>query len=302
MLTQLINKWAVPVKRRVVVHVRKPGTLAACILPLFKYQITHLVVEGQINGSDLAYLREMAGSNAEGMETKGKLSVLDLSRASFVSGGSPYYHRNHMKGGKIGKYAFYRCYRLTRVILPADTTSIGEGAFGYCISLKNIIIPDLVRRIGTLAFFRCESLTSITLGRRVVAIGDSAFLNCTELKRFIISDAKVALRLDDKMFQNCPLEKLYIGRNIEYAESPFEKNRALKEVAFGKMVTCIGESIFTKCHKLADLYVLNATPPCAEDSFNSRSRGITLHVPALARRAYEQCAPWNSFRSIVAIF
>ncbi len=301
MLAQLINKWAGPVKRRVVVHVRKPGTLHSYILPLFKYQITHLVVEGQINGSDLAYLREMAGSNAEGMETQGKLSVLDLSRATFVSGGNPYYHRNHMKGGKIGKYAFYRCYRLTRIILPADITIIGEGAFGYCTSLKNIIIPDLVCRIGALAFFRCEALTSITLGHRVVSIGESAFFNCTELRRIIISDAKIALRLNDKMFQNCPLEKLYIGRNIEYAESPFEKNKELKEVMFGRMVTCIGKSIFTKCHKLADLYVLNATPPCAEDSFNSRSQGITLHVPALARRTYEQYSPWNHFRSIEPI-
>ncbi len=301
MFSQLINKWMLPVRRRVMVRVRKPGTLASCILPLFKYKITHLVVEGRLNGTDMSYLREMAGSDAEGMETRGRLSVLDLSRASFVSGGQPYYHRHRMESGKVGKYAFYRCYRLTRIVLPAETRSIGEGAFGYCLGLKSIVMPDTIHRIGALAFFRCEELSSITLGRRVAKIGDYAFRNCKALKRFVIADGKSALRLDYKMFLNCPLEHLYIGRNLEYVESPFEKNKELKEVMFGKMVTRIGKRIFTRCHQLVDVYMLNSTPPCAEDSFNSRSRGITLHVPDLARKTYAQDAPWNMFRSIVPI-
>ena len=69
-------------------------------------------------------------------------------------------------------------------IIPADgsVTSIGDGAFYYCSSLKSITIPDSITSIGHYAFFYCSSLTSITIPKSVTNIGDDGFEGCDSLK------------------------------------------------------------------------------------------------------------------------
>ena len=65
-----------------------------------KNLITNLKINGEINGTDLRLIREMAGRSVKGSdwepdeETEGKLSILDLSDAKIVSGGDPYYIKN----------------------------------------------------------------------------------------------------------------------------------------------------------------------------------------------------------------
>ncbi len=59
--------------------------------------------------------------------------------------------------------------------------SIGDFAFEYCTSLKNITIPDSVTSIGGWAFSSCDSLTSIQIPDSVTSIGSSAFSGCTSL-------------------------------------------------------------------------------------------------------------------------
>lgn len=67
-----------------------PGTLSSLINVNDKYSITNLVVKGSINGTDIAFLRDMCGKDANGQDTAGKLSSLDLSSARIVEGGSIY--------------------------------------------------------------------------------------------------------------------------------------------------------------------------------------------------------------------
>ncbi|MBQ8395113.1 MAG: leucine-rich repeat protein [Clostridia bacterium] len=65
---------------------------------------------------------------------------------------------------RLGNYAFYECSNLKSVIFGENSqlTSIGDYAFQYCNSLKEIVIPDGVTSIGKYAFFECSSLTTIT--------------------------------------------------------------------------------------------------------------------------------------------
>ena len=75
----------------------------------------------------------------------------------------------------IGDVAFGGCISLTEIIIPNSVTSIGDYAFNDCTSLTEIIIPDGVTSIGEGAFWGCTSLTSITIPNSVTSIGNYSF-------------------------------------------------------------------------------------------------------------------------------
>ena len=72
-------------------------------------------------------------------------------------------------------------------IIPDSVTSIGDGAFGGCISLQSVTIPDSVTSIGDGAFGGCKSLQSVTIPDSVTSIGHSAFGRCASLQFIFIS-------------------------------------------------------------------------------------------------------------------
>ena len=127
------------ITNQVVINLDEPGTLPQKISASDKYLITNLKVKGNINGTDLGFLREMAGQSKNGGidPTEGKLSILDLSEAKILRGGDPYitwdngfYSENN---DEIGKNVFSCCDGLKSITLPKDLTSIAENAFAYCI-------------------------------------------------------------------------------------------------------------------------------------------------------------------------
>ena len=122
------------ITRQITITLEKAGTLPDRIASSKKNKITNLKIIGEINGTDLRMIREMAGSNSNGNSTDGKLSVLDLSEAKIVKGGDSYYNDYndndyYTSNDVIGSEAFRACSGLTSLTLPASITSIGFGAF-----------------------------------------------------------------------------------------------------------------------------------------------------------------------------
>ena len=75
----------------------------------------------------------------------------------------------------------------TNVVIPSEiygmpVRSIGDGAFQYNETLKDVIIPDGVTSIEYCAFQGCNSLTNIDIPDSVENIGEAAFLFCSSLK------------------------------------------------------------------------------------------------------------------------
>ena len=131
--------------KQITIKLEKAGTLPDRIPSRKKYKVTNLKIIGEINGTDLRMIREMAGSK----NTDGKLSVLDLSEAKIVEGGDYYYYdydnnRNnyyYTSNDVIGDKAFYDCRGLTSLNLPDGITSIGYCAFYGCSGLTSLTIP-----------------------------------------------------------------------------------------------------------------------------------------------------------------
>ena len=87
------------ITKQITIKLDKAGTLPDKISESQKNLITNLKIVGKINGTDLKFIREMAGCDVNGKETDGKLSILDLSDAKIVEGGSAYYSDRDDGGG-----------------------------------------------------------------------------------------------------------------------------------------------------------------------------------------------------------
>ena len=171
------------ITKQITIKLDKAGTLPDRIASSKKYKITNLKIVGEINGTDLKFIREMAGCDYDGKETDGKLSILDLSDAKIVEGGSAYYSDRddgfiYTSNDKLGDYVFNDCYGLTSLTLPSSVTKIGCYALSSCIGLTSLTLPSCVTEIGEGAFLNCRGLTNFTLPSGVTSIGTSAFFCC----------------------------------------------------------------------------------------------------------------------------
>ncbi|MBQ6939012.1 MAG: leucine-rich repeat protein, partial [Muribaculaceae bacterium] len=129
------------------------------------------------------------------------------------------------------------------------------------------------------------------------------------------------------LFYDCPLESLYLGRNLSYEEgyqygySPFCNNKTLKDITIGNSVASIGSYAFDGCTGLtsitipnsvtsignyafdncSNISVINAhptTPPAINsDTFmDSVKQSAILNVPSLS--AYTTADVWKDFADI----
>ena len=168
------------ITKQITIKLEEAGTLPDRIASSKKYKITNLKIIGEINGTDLRMIREMAGRDYRGKSTDGKLSVLDLSEAKIVEGADYYCYKHgyyyHTSNDVIGDYAFEDCSGLTSLTLPAGITEIGSSAFQYCIRLTSLTLPVGITSIGSSAFQYCSGLTSIYVyAEKVPKIGNGVF-------------------------------------------------------------------------------------------------------------------------------
>ena len=196
------------ITKQITVKLDKAGTLPNKIGSSKKYLITNLKIIGEINGTDLRMIREMAGSDHIGDTTEGKLSVLDLSEARIVRGGDYYYYDyyRYTSNDVIGGSAFKGCSGLTSINLPASITEIGGSAFQGCSGLTNITLPSSITKIGYHAFYDCSGLTSLNLPAGITSIGDGAFWGCSGLTSIYVYAEKVP-GIGSNAFKECDAKK-----------------------------------------------------------------------------------------------
>ena len=214
----------------------------------------------------------------------------------------------------IGGSAFENCSSLTSVEIPNSVTSIGYSAFRGCSSLTSVEIPNSVTKIGEGAFENCSGLTSIKIPGSITSIGNYAFMLCTSLKELCIEDGTESLSLGynnyyslygggQGLFYDCPLETLYLGRNLSYntdmecGYSPFYNNKTLTSITIGNSVTSIDDYAFYGCSGLASVYLLSENPPAVGyDNFTTEQYlNLQLYVPEGTLETYQVADTWKNF-------
>ena len=248
------------ITRQVTIKLEKTGTLPNKIGSTKKFQITNLKIIGEINGTDLQMIREMAGEGALGNDTDGMLSVLDLSDAKIVEGGVYYFdHYGYSTSNdKIGKGAFSDCSGLTSLTLPSGVTTIGREAFSRCSGLTSLTLPSGVTKIGNSAFFGCSGLISLALPSSVTEIGYYAFYGCSGLTSLTLPSGVT-----------------------EIGHSAFFGCSGLTSFTLPSSVTKIGYSAFFGCSGLTSIYVYTEKlPETGTNVFDGcDAKKCTVYVP-----------------------
>lgn len=88
--------------------------------------------------------------------------------------GAAYYLQSVEGVSYIGRYMFYNCASLTRVVMSDNLTVMGSGAFGNCASLEVLILPEKFQYFSWNETFRnCRVLKSIySYSNDIVSLGN----------------------------------------------------------------------------------------------------------------------------------
>ena len=301
------------ITKQITIKLEEAGTLPSKIGDTKKYKITNLKIMGEINGTDLCFIREMAGSDREGWRTEGKLATLDLSGAKIVRGGGIYYNsvNCYTSDDVIGNYAFSGCSGLTSLTLPSNVTSIGYSAFYGCIRLTSLTLPSSVTSIGSSAFEGCSSLTSLILPSSVTEIGSSAFYGCSGLTSLTLPSSVTSIGW--ATFSGCSgLTSLTLPSSVTSIDGrAFYGCSSLFGLTLPSGVTSIGSSAFEACYGLFSLTLPSSVTEIGESAFRGCSGLTSLTLPSsvtsIGKSAFEGCSgltsiyvSWESSLSIDA--
>ena len=312
------------ITKQITIELEKAGTLPDRITSIKKYEITNLKIIGEINGTDLRMIREMAGRDYISNSTDGKLSVLDLSKAKIVEGGVCYYYDCYTSNDVIGDRAFYGCSGLTSLTLPAGITKIGDdafascsgltsltlpagiteiddGAFWYCSGLTSLNLPAGITYIGWYAFYGCDGLTSLTLPAGITRISRGAFTDCSGLTSLTLPAG--ITEIEPWAFIGCSgLTSLNLPAGItEIGSEAFRGCSGLTSLTLPAGITWIGYNAFDGCSGLTSIYVYSKKVPKIGNNLflGIDAKKCTLYVPMGTRDDYCASDFGNYFENIV---
>ena len=286
------------ITKQITIKLEKAGTLPSKIGDTKKYKITNLKIMGEINGTDLCFIRNMAGPVNGFDHLERKLATLDLSGSKIVKGGDSYYNYYdkgyYTSDDVIGAHAFSGCRSLTSLTLPSGVTSIGEYAFYGCSGLTSLTLPSCITTIDDCTFYGCSGLTSLTLPSSVTSsIGRWVFDGCYNLKEcnyFIDSDLETYLAhthdwryipVDEiKYYHNGQeLTKLEIPSGVDKIGSySFYKGVNLTSLTLPSSVTTIGYSAFRGCSGLTSLTLPSSVTSIGDSAFEGCSGLTSIYV------------------------
>ena len=174
---------------------------------------------------------------------------------------------------------------------------IDDHVFDGCTNLQSVKLPETIAGLGISSFQDCASLTEIAIPSATSIVMYNAFKGCNSLQNVTMNDGTDPLTLaynDDRLkinyntnkvelyngaplFEDCPLNYVYIGRNISYSAkqeagySPFYRNTSLRTVEITDQETEIGENEFYGCSGLKNVIIGNGVTTIGNWAFSGCS-------------------------------
>ena len=160
----------------------------------------------------------------------------------------------------IGENAFSFCDTLREVILPEGIVRIEDDAFFWCENLTTISLPETLSVIDPYAFYHCINLTNIDLPGNLTVIDDWAFAECSSLLQIEIPDS--VTYIGAYAFTSCTelLRVRLSNRAASIGEHAFADCDSLTNIAIPASVREIGPNAFAHCNSLLEILVDENNP------------------------------------------
>lgn len=162
-------------------------------------------------------------------------------------------------GYKIYKKAFYLNTNVTSITIKNESNviNIGDSAFAYCTSLRDVTFPATLADMGANALQGCTALTNVTFeGNAPQTISANTFNGCSSLVRMDLKGTK------------------YIGH------SAFEGCSQLTVVDFGTVLVTIEGEAFLNCSRLSLVKLPETVERVDTDAFKGCSSLSVVYLPA----------------------
>ena len=176
-------------------------------------------------------------SSFYGLNGLERLDVMDIDQ--FATNSFDSYYANPLS---YARHLYHNGEEVNDLVIHSDAKHIGDFAFVYCESLKNVTIEDGLESIGDYAFYGCPSLERVEIGA-VDKIGMAAFL-------------------DD------PMTELILHEGIKsIGEYAFYECKGIKSLAFPASLQSIGETALAFCEGLEQAEFLGGDVSLSEFVF-----------------------------------
>lgn len=212
----------------------------------------------------------------------------------------------------IASYSFLASYDLNDIILPAQLTRIGDGAFGACPRLKSITMPGRLKHIGAYAFAR-SGLETVTIPKEVEHVGTGVFIRSEALTRINVAPGNQYFMSIDGLLCNADSTELLVcpagATKCAVPESVTKiGNEALhycnniRSITLPKSLTYIGDEAFADCAKLDNILSYIEEPQAVAMGKNLLGKRpysqCTLHVKRGKKDTYRKTGGWKEFTNI----
>ena len=313
----------------VVISGNVAGELASRVLSE-KLNATRWTISGEINGTDIAFIREVLGN--------GKMTDLDLGEAIIVAGGEPYYKTSYSEyfteNNVVGTNMFNKAKSLISLVLPSTIQKIESYSIQDCDNLASISIPELCKEVESSAIYNCKNLSSIHIGKSLekfesmngnlcpvlkAITADASNTNFASVNGVLYSKNMSVLykypsgktgssfeipssvkKIDDYAFSNTSLENVTMPNGLEAINTgAFYKCKDLLSVEIPQTVKEIGMFAFQNCAKLTSVVIPDQVKELKSFAFgycvNLRDVIIGASVDEIDGSAFSGCSSLQSF-------
>ena len=246
-----------------------------------------------------------AGSSDEHLEATNGYLISTSAIRSFVD--VPFVYR-YINSSEVAVHYAGLTDTLTNISIPEKVnlesidytiTTIDDGAFYKCSSLKSFTIPNSIKKIGNNAFSYCTSLTSITIPENIQNIGEYTFSDCTNLQSVLWNAIDCSASHDGHkvfpIFQGCKnITSFTIDKKVKKLPDGLCYGLPISKITIPNSVISIGVSTFRKCINLTSIDVpdnVTSMGDCAfEACTNLKSLSLGTNITTFGDSAFASCS------------